>query len=460
MSTGLLAYAGYVPVHRLAPDSGVRRPRVCAAFDEDATTMAVAAARALRPTPGLETPSQVLFSTSTPTYLDRTNATAIHAALDLPSTVPAVDVIGTGRSTAAAIRLAASAGGLVLSADVRIGKPGSSDERSGADAGAALLFGEGDVVAELLTTSSRTSEFLDRWREPTSLTGEQWEERFGFERYAELITEVAADCLAQAGLAEADHVVIVSPNGAVTKRVGSLLKGTVSTGTSPVGFSGAADLAIALVDVLERAEPQQTVLAVSAADGADAFLFRTTDVLGAGLSGSTIATQLAGGRPVPYPTYLSWRGLLEREVPRRPAPERPAAPPTFRAEGWKYSLRGSRCSSCGFVHLPPARVCRECGAVDAMESLPVAGLRGTVATYTVDRLAYSPSPPVVEVVVNLDGGGRSTFEVADAEAAELAVGAQVEFTFRRLFSAGGVANYFWKARQVLTPPESSGEEES
>ena len=31
---------------------------------------------------------------------------------------------------------------------------------------------------------------------------------------------------------------------------------------------------------------------------------------------------------------------------------------------------------------------------------------GTIATFTVDRLAYSPSPPVVFAVVDFDGGGR------------------------------------------------------
>jgi hydroxymethylglutaryl-CoA synthase len=67
-------------------------------------------------------------------------------------------------------------------------------------------------------------------------------------------------------------------------------------------------------------------------------------------------------------------------------------------------------------------------------------------TYTVDHLAYSPSPPVVQAVIDVDGGGRCTLEVADAEPGRLAVGSRVGFTFRRLFTAGGVHDYFWKAR--------------
>lgn len=460
MSIGLLAYAAYLPAYRLDRDSGVRGVRVVAGHDEDATTMAVAAARSLSAVVMAPAPAQVLFATSTPPYLDRTNATAAHAALDLPANVPAADLIGTGRSTAAGLRSAATSGGLLLAADVRVGKPGSSDERAGADAGAALLFGEGEPIADLLATASRTTEILDRWREPTSVTGQQWEERFGFERYAELVREVAAETLASAGLEEADHVVIVSPNTAVTKRVSALAKGTLSTATSPVGFSGAADLPVALADLLDRAASGQTLLLISAADGADAFLLRTTDALDQGRPDRPVTEQLADGRPVPYPTYLSWRGLLDRELPRRPEPDRPAAPSSARMAGWKFALRGSRCTSCGMVHLPPARVCRDCGAIDAMAPAPVGRLRGTVATHTIDRLAYSPSPPVVEAVVDLDDGGRTTFEVADAEPDRLAVGSRVDLTFRRLFTAEGVANYFWKARQLPSLPSDRAKEES
>ena len=57
---------------------------------------------------------------------------------------------------------------------------------------------------------------------------------------------------------------------------------------------------------------------------------------------------------------------------------------------------------------------------------------GTIATFTVDRLAYSPSPPVVFAVVDFDGGGRLP----------------VELTFRKLFTADGIHNYFWKARII------------
>lgn len=182
-------------------------------------------------------------------------------------------------------------------------------------------------------------------------------------------------------------------------------------------------------------------------DGADALLFRSGEAPGPGSPAATVADQLNGhSREVPYARYLSWRGLLEREPPRRPDPPRPSAPPSHRAERWKFGFVGSECQSCGSRYLPPQRTCLQCGAVDRMEEAPFSDRTGRVATYTVDRLAYSPSPPVIAAVIDFEGGGRFSCELTDVDPEELRIGSQVEMTFRRLYTAGGVHNYFWKAR--------------
>lgn len=452
--TGLLAYGAYLPAHRLDRDSGVRGARVVASFDEDATTMAVEAARGLL---GDATPASLWWASSTPPYLDKTNAAAVHAALRLPAETPAADLVGTARSTFAAIRGALGGGGLVAAADVRVGKPGSVDESDGGDGAGALLFGDDDPIAEVLALVGSTEEVLDRWRAPTSITGAGWEERFGFERYADLLRDTVERALREAGLAEVDHVVVTSPNRAVRKQAPKLVPGAASTGSSPIGYSGAADPLLGLAHVLDTAGPDETVLVASVVDGCDVLVLRTTARLPQRRQSVAVATRLEEGMPVPYPTYLAWRGLLQRELPRRPEPDRPAAPPAARAAGWKFGFTGARCLACGFVHLPPLRVCRGCDTADRMEPVAAADLLGTVATFTVDRLAYSPSPPVVDVVVDFDGSdgpaGRTTLEVADADPAAIDVGSRVELVFRRLFTAGDVHNYFWKARVLVAHRE-------
>ena len=81
-----------------------------------------------------------------------------------------------------------------------------------------------------------------------------------------------------------------------------------------------------------------------------------------------------------------------------------------------------------------------------MEPERLADAKGTVATFTVDRLAFSLSPPVVAVVVDIDGGGRFGGEMTDVDPSTVAIGNRVQMTFRRLYTAGGVHNYFWKAK--------------
>ena len=75
---------------------------------------------------------------------------------------------------------------------------------------------------------------------------------------------------------------------------------------------------------------------------------------------------------------------------------------------------------------------------------------GTFMVFTIDRIAYSPSPPIVFAVVDFDEGGRLPIELTDVEADDLTIGDRVEMTFRKLFTADGIHNYFWKARPIRT----------
>src|SRR3984957_15312765 len=89
-SAGIVSWGTYLPYWRLqraaiaqvlgsGPAKGTR---AVASYDEDTTTLGVEAARrALAVAPA--TPQDLLFSTPAPGYLDKTSATAAHAALGL-----------------------------------------------------------------------------------------------------------------------------------------------------------------------------------------------------------------------------------------------------------------------------------------------------------------------------------------------------------------------------------------
>ncbi len=217
--------------------------------------------------------------------------------------------------------------------------------------------------------------------------------------------------------------------------------------STTVGQSGTAHPGLVLTSVLETAGPGQTVGCPRIWPTAPTCLvFRTTDAISSWAPARPVAAQVEAGATLPYGKFLSWRGMLSPEPPRRPEPQRVSAPAAWRSEDWKFGFVGSRDRTSGAVHMPPARVSMTGGAVDDMEPVPMADLVGTVVTFTVDRLAYSPSPPIVFAVVDFDGGGRFPVELTDVDADAVAIGDRVEMTFRRLFSADGIHDYFWKAR--------------
>ncbi|MHB8329307.1 MAG: hydroxymethylglutaryl-CoA synthase, partial [Acidimicrobiales bacterium] len=236
---GLISAAGYVPYRRLRRaevadllgTGGGQGTRSVASHDEDTTTMGVEAARlALRTAPAAG-PGALWFATAHPAYLDKNNATAVHAALRLGTEVPAFDFGGALRSGSGALLAALSGTGttLVVLADQRDGLPGGTDETYGGDGAAALVVGddgpETPVVAELMGTASATDEFLDRWRAPGELRSKVWEERFGETLYVPLGLDAWERALEVAGVdaGEVDRVAVTGMHGRAVKSLAAKL---------------------------------------------------------------------------------------------------------------------------------------------------------------------------------------------------------------------------------------------
>ena len=441
---GIIGWGTHVPYRRLdraeiapvAGSGGGKGTRSVASYDEDSTTMGVEAARAALRSTGVQ-PRALWFTTASPAYLDKTNATTVHAALRLDREAAAHDALGSTRSTMGAVRAAFDATGsvLVVASDVRVGLPGGAEESAGGDAAGALVVGDdtdAPVVAELLARVSLSEEFVDRWRTPGEPASRTWEERFGETRYVPLATDALKAALGEADLG-VDDVDLLAVAGlheracaAATKKSGVAAERVVDRLGTTIGNPGAAQPLVLLAAALERAEPGQIVVLLTLADGADVLVLKTTDAIASRRPGRSVAAQAAGGAPVSYGRYLAWRGLLPVEPPRRPEPARPSSSAAARNADWKFGLTGA----AGVL----------------------ADQRGRVTTFTIDKLAYSQSPPVVFAVVDFDDGERLPVELTDVDAADVAIGMQVEMTFRRLFTADGIANYFWKARPIVERP--------
>src|SRR5438445_39431 len=282
---GILSAAAYLPRGRLDRSSiapfvgtgGGRGTRTVASYDEDTTTMAVEAGRlALHSTSPAVRPEALWFATVAPAYLDKTNATAVHAALRLDHDVTALDVV------------------LVTSTHARAARS----------------------LASRLGTAK----------------------------------EALADDL-----------------------------------SAMVGNTGAAHPALLLTRALESATPGQVIALVVLADGADVLLFRATKAISSWRPARTVDAQVKAGTEVPYGKFLAWRGMLPVEPPRRPYPQRVSASAAGRREDWKFAFVGRRDPETGEPQLPPLP--------GGVEPVPMADVEGTIVTFTVDRIAYSPSPP-------------------------------------------------------------------
>jgi 3-hydroxy-3-methylglutaryl CoA synthase len=465
---GIISAGGYVPYRRLQRSEiaktfgsgGGKGTRSVASYDEDTTTMGVEAARlALRSAPSGATPDALWFSTATPAYADKNNASTLHAALRLDSDAAAFDFGGALRSSVGALRAALDGANavLVVTADQRGGLPTSTDEAATGDGAGALLVGDdgtGTVIAEYLGGASTTEEFIERWRTPGSTRSRVWEERFGEVKYGPLVDQAWNAALKAAELTP-DQVAKVIVTGmhsraarGVAARLGTAKEALVDDRSATVGNTGSAHAALLLADTLEAAAPADVIALVVLADGADVMLFRATDAISSYTPARTVASQIANAADIPYGKFLGWRGEAKLEPPRRPEPERISASVSGRTEEWKYGFVASRDRSSGELHMPPARISRVGDTVDDMQPAPMSDVQGTIALLTIDRIAYSPSPPTVFAVVDWEGGGRLPVELTDVDADSLKMGDRVEMTFRKLFTSDEIHNYFWKARPV------------
>ena len=413
---GLVGYGVYVPYSRLdrkaiaaalgAP--GGAGTRSVASYDEDTTSLGVEAARAALRAAPVARPDALFFATSLPAYLDKTNATAIHAALGLDAGTLACDMLGSVRSGAGALRAALQGGGLtlVVHADIRTGLPGGPDERDGGDGAAALLCADDSrelpVLAEPVAHASATAEFLERWRVPGEPASHQWEERFGEHAYVPLGEAAVTEALKHAGVTAPaiHHWIITGPHTRAAKRLAASVgatKGTVTDDLAAVvGNTGTAHAALLLAQALDGAAADQLIAVVSLADGCDVTIWRTTAAL-PGRRPKARAGAITGGGQVSYQAFLTWRGFLQREPPRRPDPEPPAAPPSRRAEDWKFAFTGSRCETCGARHLPPQRVCVKCHAITADQHRSRRSPHQTaLSTPAVDRQGAPPNSMIVQ----------------------------------------------------------------
>lgn len=475
---GISSYGVHIPWYRLSrktisaamgwlSPSALPGEKAVANYDEDSITIAVDAGMSCLSEFERQKIDALYFASITSPYAERQGAGIIATALDLRPDVRTADFAHstkagtTGLISASEVIGAGAATNVMLCAsDCRLGKAGSTQEQVYGDAGVALILGKEKSIATLEACHSVSYDFVGSWR----ATGESFErvleDRFiQDEGYNKFIPEAVSGLLKKCGLSIKDFAKVIYPcsylraHAAIGRKLGAEPGQIQDPLLTSVGDTGVASPLLMLVAALEEAKPGDKILVASYGNGSDALFFQVTKEITeikpkrgvkAGLS---LRKELAS-----YEKYISFRNILPVEKGIRGEEFESYFTPVMRQ--WRerraiLALCGSRCKRCGTPQYPPQRVCVKpgCGAIDEMEPYRFSDKRGQLFTYTVDNLAYSPSPPQIYGMINFEGGGRYWFDLTDCDAESLKTGMAVEMTFRRKYvdRVRGIHTYFWKA---------------
>jgi len=469
---GIRSQSAYVPMLRLslaAIAGGGRKAgagsgeRSVAYFDEDAITMAVAAAASCLEGIDRSTVDGVIFASTSYPYKEKQGASIIAKALDLRRDVLTADLTASLRAGTTALRAAldsVKAGSarnvLVVASDCRVAPPRSGLEKNLGDGAAAFLISDTDVAASIDHHHVISDEIIDVWRTDTQPFVRTWEDRFVVQHgYAAHLIEAIKGMLKKAGLSAKDFAkaAIFSPDArsfaAVAKATGFDAKTQIQDLLfGKLGNTGVAFAPMLLVASLEEAQAGQRILVANYGDGAEAMVLTTTEKVSSLRTKRGLRWHMERrGELNDYDKYLSFRNLGPAESDRRGG-QGVSATVHFRDRQEDISFHGHKCRRCGTEQFPLQRVCFSCFARDDFDEINLSLRHGKLCSVTFDYFAGSPDPPLVVTVTEVDGGARVYLQMTDGTAKEAKLDLPVEFTFRKIHEFGGTPNYFWKCTPV------------
>jgi 3-hydroxy-3-methylglutaryl CoA synthase len=472
---GIKSFGAYIPRRRIARTaiaaahawalpslkSLARGEKAFCGWDEDAITMAVEAGRdCLRGSASTDPIVGLSFASTTPPYADLQNATIVGAALRLPESRSSADLAGSVRAGLSglgqALQEAVPGDKLIVAADRRIAKPGSTQEMLYGSGAAALRVGQGDdVIARFLGRESVTVPFVDHFRQSGEKFDYFWEERWIRDEGVSKIVPRTVAALLQRLAVPIERVAQFGfaggPSGSdklVAKALSLAPEKLLPDLQSQVGDTGTAHPLLQLVAALERAKPGEVIVVASFAQGCEVLAFESLKTPAA-VPGRGLAASLARRiEETAYLKLLSFDGEIDLEWGMRAETDhKTALTQLYRIADQVLGFVGGKCDACNTVQFPRFPSCVNCGAVDSQKPYPLADEPAKVATYTADWLQYSPSPPLYMGLVQFGVGARLLMEMVDVGPAGIDVDTPLTMSFRikerdrqRHFD-----RYFWKA---------------
>ncbi|MBI2800923.1 MAG: OB-fold domain-containing protein [Gammaproteobacteria bacterium] len=477
MRYGILSYGAYVPSFRLARSiiadavswavPGVKGlakgERAVANWDEDSITLAVEAGRNCLAGFTQRLDHLQLASTTLP-FADRSNSGVVGDALLCPAELTTEDLGGSRRAgSSALVRLGLSASArttLLLAADCRETKPGSTQEMNYGHGAAGFVFGTGEPIAVVKGAASIHEDLIDQYRATDSDYDYALEERWIREEgYNKLVPRAVHAAAKNAGIELSEiHRFVMPAAAAIAKGVAKILKVDAALFADPltaqVGDCGAAHPLLMLAQALETAVPGEKILVIGFGQGADAIILETTARL-ADLQPTHGPGRYLKARRVldNYTKFLALRNQLDLDFGLRAERDNRTAQSVFyRRRKDITGMVGGRCKSCNTLQYPRAQLCVKCGEIDTQAGESLSGLLGRVKSYTEDWLAYTPLPPYIYGNVEFADGANCMLEFTDFEPGQVKIGNAVRMVFRIKDFDGRrhFRRYFWKPAPIPT----------
>ena len=461
---GIISCGYHIPFYRLEREkigqAWARRPgkgeRAAIYFDEDALTLGLEAAQRCLEEKGRTGIDGLYFASTSAPFWQRSCASFMAAACDLPAACETADFAGSLRSATTALRAAMDAVSsgrlsqvLIASGEVRDGQPGEGEEEWFGDAGSAVTLGREGVIAEILGLASRSDDFLDEWRRDTDSFIQTQASRFSSERgYQASVVAVGTALLQKHGLQPQDcaKVILPSPDGrahlGAAKKLGFQDAQVQNPLYSEIGACGSAAPFVLLAAALETANPGDLLLLLGYGEGADACLLQVTEEIRARSLVQSVSDHLSEKRL--YPSYQIFKKMRTYAAEHEDGPE---LSNVFLAKEEKQNVRlyGSQCPRCGTKQYPITRICIACHNHDSLQEVPLAHA-GEVFTFTRDHLYVAADSPTIMSVVDLDEGGRVYIQMTDVDPEDVRVGDTVVLTLRRRKEGPTMHHYYWKCR--------------
>ncbi len=311
---GIVGYGIYIPKYRIKlseiasmwkknPEeiiSGLKvTEKSVPSFDEDSVTIGIEAGKRAYEMAGI-VPNKtgcVYFGSESHPYVVNPSSSIVAQYLNVGNDYFAADLEFACKAATAGMQVTAALieskkidYGLVIGSDTAQGKPHDALEYTAASAGAAFIMGnkKDEIVAEILDTSSYTSDTPDFWRRE----GAKYPSHFGrFTGEPAYFTHVISEgekLLEKNKLKPSDfaYCVLHMPNGKFP-RVAAQKLGFTNEQLEPslivdrIGNPYSASSLTGLAAVLDIAKPNQKIFFVSYGSGAgsDGFIFKTTPQL-------------------------------------------------------------------------------------------------------------------------------------------------------------------------------------